>query len=72
MEEIQQSLTSHGNDQDGDLEALELAQVEEMMIMSHLACPKEKTMRHRQKYFAKMRFTGLEELLKHADGVAFV
>ena len=60
------------NDQDGDFEALELAQVEEMMVMSHLACPKEKTMKHRHKYFAGMEFSGLEELLKHADNVEFV
>ena len=42
------------------------------MVMSHLACPKEKTMKHRHKYFAGMEFSGLEELLKHADNVEFV
>lgn len=60
------------NDEDGAFEALELAQVEEMMIMSCLACPKEKTIRHRHKYFAELKFAGLEELLKHADGIGFV
>ena len=72
MEEIQHSLASHTNDQDGDFEALESAQIEEMMVMSHLACPKEKTIGHRHKYFAGMKFSGLEELLKHADSVEFV
>lgn len=63
---------SHMNNQDGDFEALELAQVEEMMVMSYLACPKEKTMRHRHEYFADMEFSGLEGLLKQADSVEFV
>ena len=72
IEEIQYSLTSHMNDRNSDFEAMELAQVEEMMVMSCLGCPKETTMRHRQKYFAEMKFSRLGELLEHADGVNFV
>ena len=66
-EEIQHSLA---NPQ--DFEALELAQVEEMMLMGYLACPKEKTLRQREKYFSNVRFMGLEELLRFAEGVDFV
>jgi len=42
---------------------LELAQVEEMMVMSCLACPKAKTLRQREKYFSNIQFRGLAELL---------
>ncbi|KAL8726070.1 MAG: hypothetical protein Q9166_006949 [cf. Caloplaca sp. 2 TL-2023] len=42
---------------------MELAQVEEMMVMSYLCVPKEKTLRQREQYFGGMRFRGLEELL---------
>ncbi|KAL8749303.1 MAG: hypothetical protein Q9184_006862 [Pyrenodesmia sp. 2 TL-2023] len=58
---------------DGKLtEESELAQVEEMMVMGCMACPKEKTLRQREKYFAQVRFRGLEELLRLAGKVDFV
>ena len=66
-EEIQHSLANPR-----DFEALELAQVEEMMVMGCLACPKEKTLRQREKYFSNVRFIGLEELLSFSEGVDFV
>ena len=62
----------HAKNGDDDFEALELAQVEEMMIMEYMACPKEKTMRQQQKYFADLKFSGLEQLLTYAEGVVFV
>lgn len=53
-------------------ETLETAQVEEMMVMSCLACPKEKTLRNRQEYFPDIQFRGLEELLRLAKEADFV
>ncbi|KAK3172577.1 hypothetical protein OEA41_005901 [Lepraria neglecta] len=72
VEDIQFSLEMHTNNGDDDFEALELAQVEEMMIMGYMACPKEKTMRQQQKYFADLKSSDLEQLLTYADGVDFV
>ena len=50
----------------------ELLQIEEMMVLSCLACPEEKTLRQRQQFFSKMKFSTLEELLKHAEEIDFV
>ena len=46
-----------------NLEALYLASVEEMMITGSGACPREKTIRQRCKFFKNLNFTTLEELL---------
>jgi hypothetical protein len=48
---------------DENAEALYLASVEEMMINGSGACPREKTLAQREKYFPNLRFTTLEELL---------
>ena len=69
--EIQEVLEKHAND-DPISDKVELAQVEEMMVKSYLACPKEKTMRQRDKYFAGIKFRGLDELLKDASRVEFL
>jgi hypothetical protein len=55
-----------------DPEALEVAQIEEMMVLGCLACPREKTLRQREKYFSGVGFMGLEELLEYAEGVDFI
>ena len=64
-EEIQESLGKY--DTDGDFAALELAQVEEMMVMECLNCPKEETLRQRAKYFEKCKFLDLEQMLMLAE-----
>ena len=46
-----------------NLGALYLASVEEMMITGSGACPREKTIRQRDKFFANFTFTTLEGLL---------
>jgi len=46
-----------------NMEALYLASVEEMMIDGSGACPREKTLRQREKFFKNLSFTTLEELL---------
>lgn len=68
---IQRTLEAHAED-DEISDELELAQVEEMMVMSYLACPKEQTLRQRKKYFARVHFRGLDELLHLANEVDFV
>ena len=45
------------------METLYLASVEEMMITGSGACPREKTMKQREKFFRGLEFTTLEELL---------
>ncbi|PHH59781.1 hypothetical protein CDD81_2585 [Ophiocordyceps australis] len=46
-----------------NMQALYLASVEEMMLNAAGACPREKTLRQREEFFADMHFTRLEELL---------
>ena len=62
---IEESLAKHVAD--GDFAALELAQVEELMIMGCLNCPKDKTLRQRAKYFGKVEFLDLENMLMLAE-----
>lgn len=49
-----------------------LAQIEDLTVMGCMACPKDKTLEQRDKYFKGLRFLALEELLKNADGVNVV
>jgi hypothetical protein len=46
-----------------NLNTLYLASVEQMMITGSGACPREKTIRQRGKFFENLNFTTLEELL---------
>lgn len=46
-----------------NLEAIYLASVEEMMITGSGACPREKTIRQRGKFFETLSFITLEGLL---------
>lgn len=64
-DEIQGSIAKHVAD--GDTAALEQAQIEEMMVLGCLACPKEKTLRQRDKYFGQVEFLDLEHLLRLAE-----
>lgn len=43
-----------------------LAQMEEVMVLGCLACPKEKTLRQQKRYFEGLNFMGLEEMLSCA------
>ena len=69
-DEIQQSLAAFAHDE--DLTALELAQIEEMMVMGYLACPREKTTRQREKYFKNVAFRDLRTLLRCAENTVGV
>ena len=40
-----------------------LAQMEEVIVMGCLACPKKRTLQQRERYFRDLRFLGLEDLL---------
>ncbi len=64
-DEISKSLEEHVAD--GDFAALELAQIEEMMVLGCLSCPKEKTLRQRAKYFGKVKFLDLQRMLTLAE-----
>ena len=64
-DDIQESITRHSADD--DFAALETAQVEEMMVMGYLSCPKEKTLRQRAKYFGNVKFLNLEQMLILAE-----
>ena len=70
VDQIQESIAKHSAD--GDFVALEAAQIEEMMVMGHLRCPEEKTLRQRAKYFGEVNFLDLKQLLELAENVDFV
>ena len=63
---IQGALSKHAGETEVSEEG-EMAQVEEMMVKGYLACPKEKTLRQREKYFKDMDFMGLRDLLACAE-----
>ena len=60
LEDIRLSLATSSNVEDSML-----AQLEEMTVMGCLACPKEKTLKQRERYFKDLRFLGLKDLLRH-------
>lgn len=70
-EQIQRALEAHADDE-GLSDELERAQVEEMMVLGYMACPKEQTLRQREKYFPHIHFRGLDELLQLAAEVDFI
>lgn len=51
--------------------ALEVALVEEWMIAGASACPREKTLLQRKKYFPSVTFSNLEALLSQAEKEGF-
>ena len=51
----------------GDSGALEGAQIEEMMVMGCLECPKEKTLRQRAEFFGRVEFLDLRSMLALAE-----
>ena len=69
--DIQRVLDSY-NEGDEPTAEREAAQVEEMTVLGCLACPKEKTLRQREKYFSAVEFRGLEQLLQCASEMEFV
>ncbi|KAL9614301.1 MAG: hypothetical protein Q9167_001184 [Letrouitia subvulpina] len=65
------ALAKHAKDEPIS-EELEMAQVEEMMVMGYLACPKVTTLKQRKKYFKSIEFMGLKDFLEHAEDRAHV
>ena len=62
LEDIRISLTTSSS-----MEESMLAQMEEVIVMGCLACPKEKTLKQRERYFKDIRFLGLEDLLRYTN-----
>ena len=60
LEDIRISLASSSSMEDSML-----AQIEELTVMGCLACPKEKTLKQRERYFKDLRFLRLEDLLRY-------
>ena len=48
-----------------------LAQMDEVIVMGCLACPKEKTLKQRESYFKDIKFLGLEDLLRYTKDGGF-
>ncbi|PYH42387.1 NAD(P)-binding protein [Aspergillus saccharolyticus JOP 1030-1] len=54
-----------------DEENVSLAELEESTILGAICCPREKTLRQREEYFAGMKFVELKELLAMAEEEGF-
>lgn len=71
-QEIKDFITEHVPRGEEDTPEMIIARVEEWMIAGATALPREKTLRQREKYFGKVKFSALQELLLRAkdnDGV---
>jgi hypothetical protein len=55
------------NAQKGPSRAMEIALVEECMILGVATCPREKTLLQRKKFFSNVKFLDLEETLRKAE-----
>ena len=69
-EQIQASLMKHARDE--DTTELEIAQAEDWHTLGASACPQEKTLRQRAKYFSNVHFSTVEELLRRAETINFI
>ena len=73
--DIQRVLDTYkeGDEITAEQEAAQVAaQVEESTVLGCLACPRETTLRQREKYFSSVRFRDLEQLLQCASEMDFV
>lgn len=71
-QEIEDFIAEHVPRGEEDTPQMIIARVEEWMIAGATALPREKTLRQRKKYFGKVKFSALQELLvraKDSDGV---
>lgn len=71
-QEIEDSIAEHVARGEEDTPEVIIARVEEWMIAGATALPRDKTLRQRKKYFGKVKFSALQELLLRAkdnDGV---
>lgn len=71
-QEIEDFIAEHVPRGEEDTPEMIIARVEEWMIAGATALPREKTLRQRKKYFGKVKFSALQELLlraKDSDGV---
>ena len=64
-EDIERALTLPPNQE--NQEAIFLAGVDEWNVIGAASCPREKTLRQREKYFKGLNFVTIEELLRRSQ-----
>lgn len=72
VQEIEDFIAEHAPRCEEDKPEMIIARVDQWMVASATALPREKTLRQREKYFGKVKFSTLQELLLRAkdnDGV---
>lgn len=72
VQEIEDFIAEHAPLCGEDTPEMIIARVDQWMIAGATALPREKTLRQREKYFGKVKFSTLQELLLRAkdnDGV---
>lgn len=71
-QEIEDFIAEHVAQDEEDTHEMIIARVEQWMIAGATAVPREKTLRQREKFFGRVKFATLQELLvraKDQDGV---
>lgn len=71
-QEVESFIAEHAAPGEEDTHEMIIARVDQWMIAGATALPREKTIRQREKYFGKVKFSTLQELLvraKDQDGV---
>lgn len=71
-QEIEDFIAEHVAQDEEDTHGMIIARVEQWMIAGATALPREKTLRQREKFFGRVKFATLQELLvraKDQDGV---
>lgn len=68
-EQIQRSLIEHENG--GDPDKCVISQVDDWSVSGACALPREKTLRQKEKYFSKLNFVTLSEVLERAEKMQF-
>ncbi len=69
LEQIQRNLIEHENG--GDPDKYVISQVDDWSVSGACALPREKTLRQKEKYFSKLDFVTLSEVLERAERMQF-
>ena len=70
VEEVERTVAAYAGREDAV--ELENAHRDLWMLAGASACPREKTLEQQEKYFGKLKFSTLEELLELAKRVEFI
>ena len=68
-DQVQRNLIEHQNG--GDPDKYVISQIDDWMVSGGCALPRQKTLRQKEKYFGKLNFVTLSEMLERAEKEQF-